>query len=594
MKGFPVATASDTSISSWLNAFAQALGSGNAAAVAALFQDHGFWRDLVAFGWTIATHEGADAVARFAGEIGSAQISQIAAEAGDDEAFFTFAGPNGPVRGHIRLTDGRCVTLLTTLEAIAGHPEAIGQDRPSGLYEGANGENWQELLAIERSELGVAHQPYVLIVGAGQAGVTLGARLKALGVPALLIDKQPRVGDQWRSRYKSLTLHDPVWYDHLPYMPFPENWPVYTPKDKMGDWLERYAETMELTIWTDCELTGASYDAASGGWTAEVTRAGATVELAPTHLVLALGNAGFPRIPAIAGSADFAGTQYHSSAHKGGEGFAGKRVAIIGANNSAHDIAADLVLGGAAPTLIQRSSTLVVRQKTLNEQLLRPYYSQQAVDSGLDTARADLLSLSVPFRLAEMLQPADWNRIQEIDKPFYDALRAAGFALDFAEDGAGLNMKYHRSASGYYIDVGASEMIIDGRIAVKSGTAIDRLDATGVCMADGSHVDADAIIYATGFGAMEEWIGRLISPEMQTRIGHCWGYGSGFKGDPGPWKGEIRNMWRPTAQEGLWLMAGNLQQCRIFSRYLAQQLKARFENLPIRVVDSLEAAAEPA
>jgi putative flavoprotein involved in K+ transport len=390
---------------------------------------------------------------------------------------------------------------------------------------------------------------------------------------------------QWRSRYKSLTLHDPVWYDHLPYLPYPSNWPVYTPKDKMGDWLEFYAGAMELNVWTSTELLGAQYDEASGTWTATIRREGREIELNPTQLVMALGNAGFPNVPQIPGANCFVGECLHSSEYTGGEAFKGKRVAIVGANNSAHDIAADLVGGGAFPTMIQRSSTLVVRQQTNSEMLLRPLYSQEAVDAGISTEMADMVSLSLPMRMAEAYFQPIWNEVQRIDSAFYDALRKVGFNLDFAEDGSGLLMKYYRAASGYYIDVGASQMLIDGQIALKSATEIRQIEPEGIRFEDDALLEVDAIIFATGFGSMEQWVSRLISPEVAAKIGRCWGYGSGFKGDPGPWEGELRNMWKPTKQPGLWFMGGNLQQSRSFSKYLALQLKARFENIQTRVIE---------
>lgn len=574
-------------MAAWFDRFASALQAGDGRRVSDLFTAAGLWRDLVSLGWTIATHEGDEAIARFAHALGPSTITDIEI-AGDPDAcegLFRFTAPAGRVRGFVRLLDGKCLALTTTLEAMADFPEATGFHRWSGIVEDAEGRNWIDLLADERRRMGNEVQPYVLIVGAGQAGLALGARLRALGVPALLIDKHPRVGDQWRSRYRSLTLHDPVWYDHLPYMPFPANWPVYTPKDKMGAWLELYAEAMELNVWTSAELISATYDDAHKLWTARVKRNGQTLELQPSQMVLALGNAGFPRMPEISGAELFQGTQCHSSQHPGGAGLQGRRVAIIGANNSAHDIAADLVENGATPIMIQRSSTLIVRQQTLQKFMLDPVYSEVAVGQGIDTETADMYAVATPLRLAEQTQVPLWQAIREADADFYSELEAAGFALDFAEDDTGMLMKYLRSASGYYIDVGACEMVIDGRIAVKSGIAIDAIDTSGIRFADGSRVDVDAIIYATGFGSMDERIAHLISPEVAAKVGRCWGYGSGFKGDPGPWEGEIRNQWKPTPQEGLWCMAGNLFQARVFSRFLAQQLKARFEGLPVRVIE---------
>ena len=569
-----------TDVAQWLSSLAQALAGNQPEAVAEHFLEGGLWRDFLAFDWTLATHEGSAALAAFAQARAAATAAanwSTDAPTGASEGFITFETAQGWCKGYVRLVEGKALSLFTMLADLKGHELPVGRRRASGVVEDDQGRNWRDLVHAEREAMGTAKQPYVLVVGAGQAGLALGATLRLLGVPHLLIDKHPRVGDQWRSRYKSLTLHDPVWYDHMPYMPFPDHWPVYTPKDKMGDWLEFYAAVMELNVWTETELVSAHHDAAAGEWIVTVRRNGAEQELRPSQLVMALGNAGFPRVPEFPGADTFCGDQYHSSAHPGGEGMAGKRVVVVGANNSAHDICADLVEHGAHPVMIQRSSTHIIRQSTMTDVLLKPVYSQESVEAGLSVDRADMIVASVPLRLSEISNRQVWAAIREAEAPFYGRLEAAGFQLDFAEDGAGISAKYLRSASGYYIDVGASEMIADGRIALRSGIEIARIVEDGVELADGEQIPADAIIYATGFGSMEQWVARLIGPDIADRVGKCWGYGSGFKGDPGPWEGELRNMWKPTAQQGLWFMGGNLAQVRFFSRLLGLQLKARFE-----------------
>src|SRR5205085_7913467 len=189
---------------------------------------------------------------------------------------------------------------------------------------------------------------------------------KRLGVPALIVEKNARAGDSWRNRYQSLCLHDRVWYDHMPYLPFPDHWPVFSPKDKIADWLEMYARVMELDYWTSTECLRAT--PVNGGWRVEVLRDGRETVLKPRHLVLATGMSGFAFRPPVKGAASFeraGGSLLHSSEFRDGAEYRGKHCIVVGSSTSAHDICADLVEHGAAEvTMIQRAPTIVVRSET--------------------------------------------------------------------------------------------------------------------------------------------------------------------------------------------------------------------------------------
>jgi putative flavoprotein involved in K+ transport len=250
----------------------------------------------------------------------------------------------------------------------------------------------------------------------------------------------------------------------------------------------------------------------------------------------------------------------------------------VGSNNSAHDIAADLWEHGAQVTMLQRSPTLVVRSESL-ARFRRPLYSEEAVAAGMDTDLADLTVASMPARLAPAGQIAQMNEMRRDDADFYARLERAGFALTFGEDGSGLSAMYARRGSGYYIDVGASELIAQGQIGLRSGVTIERIRPEGLALASGEVLEADLIVWATGYGSMSEWAAHLISPEVARRVGPCWGLGSGTRNDPGPWEGELRNMWKPVRQPGLWFHGGNLAQSRHYSLTLALQLKARLLGL---------------
>ena len=575
----------------WFAAFEDALTQRDTHRAAGMFAATSFWRDLVAFTWNITTVEDPAGVedlleSTVAGVDPSRfELAEPAEEAdGVVTAWFTFETAVGRGRGLARLReeDGqdRAWTFLTALHELKGHEEPRGTRRAMGAEHGADPDRttWLEARRAEDEAMGTTLQPYVLVVGGGQGGIALGARLRQLGVPALVIDKHERPGDQWRHRYKSLCLHDPVWYDHLPYLKFPDNWPVFAPKDKIGDWLEMYTRVMEVPYWSSTTATSASYDEQAGGWRVEIERDGSPVTLRPTHLVMATGMSGKPNVPVVPGQDVFRGEQHHSSAHPGPDAYAGKRCVVIGSNNSAFDICGALWEHGADVTMVQRSSTHIVKSASLMEHGLGDLYSERALEAGMTTEKADLVFASLPYRIMHEFQIPAYEKMAEVDADFYERLEKAGFRHDWGDDGSGLFMKYLRRGSGYYIDVGASQLIIDGEVKLVKGQ-VERFDETGVVLADGTHLEADLVVMATGYGSMNGWAADLINQEVADKVGKVWGLGSDTTKDPGPWEGEQRNMWKPTQQENLWFHGGNLHQSRHYSLYLALQLKARMEGI---------------
>ncbi|BBY84464.1 flavin-containing monooxygenase [Mycolicibacterium tokaiense] len=580
-------------VDAWLADFEAALAVRDVPRAAAKFATDSFWRDLVAFTWNIKTVEGRDGVADLLTErladtdpsgfrTREAPVQEGSGEEAVTSAFIEFETGVGRGIGHLRLKGDEAWTFLTALQELKGHEERKGPSRVMGAVHGSDPDprSWAEKKAEEDASLGRTVQPYILVVGGGQGGIALGARLRQLGVPALVVDKHDRPGDQWRKRYKSLCLHDPVWYDHLPYLPFPQNWPVFAPKDKIGDWLEFYTRVMEVPYWSRTSCTSARYDGER--WTVEVDRDGEKLTLHPTHLVLATGMSGKPSIPTLPGQDEFAGEQHHSSAHPGPDRYAGKKVVVIGSNNSAHDICKALVDNGIDTTMVQRSSTHIVRSDSLMEIGLGDLYSERALAAGMTTEKADLTFASLPYRIMHEFQIPLYDQMRERDKDFYDRLTAAGFELDWGDDGSGLFMKYLRRGSGYYIDVGACDLVADGTIKLAHGQ-VSHLTSDSVVLADGTVLPADVVVYATGYGSMNGWAADLIGQDVADKVGKVWGLGSDTTKDPGPWEGEQRNMWKPTQQENLWFHGGNLHQSRHYSLYLALQLKARYEGIPTPV-----------
>jgi len=398
----------------------------------------------------------------------------------------------------------------------------------------------------------------VLVVGGGQAGLSIAARLKQLDVDTLIVDRHPRVGDNWRTRYHALTLHNEVFVNHLPYMPFPPSWPIYIPKDKLANWFEAYVEALELNYWTGTEFAGGRYDEAAERWTVELRRADGVRVVQPRHLVFATGVSSIPHIPKVPSLDSFAGTVMHTHGYTSGAAWKGRRALVLGTGTSAHDVAQDLYSSGADVALIQRNTTYVVSLK--EAQRVYAIYAE-----GVPIEDCDLLATSMPYPVLVRSYQLSTKLSRDNDAKLLEALEAKGFRLDFGEDETGFQMKYLRRGGGYYFNVGCSELIIEGRIGLIQFRDIERFVPEGARMRDGSIVPADLIVLATGYKNQQDAVRIVLGDDVADRIGPVWGFDEG---------GELRNMWRRTAQKGLWFTAGSLAQCRIYSKYLALQIKA--------------------
>lgn len=571
----------------WLGDFDAAMRAGDAAAAAALVLPQGWWRDLLAYTWDLRSAQGTEAVAaqlaRTMGDTDASafiladdpapELQQPDPDTAWVQAFFTFETRLARGRGFVRLmrdgVDGpwKAWTLLTAMHELRGHEENRGHRRPRGTNHGMHRgkDNWLD----ERTRQGefVDADPRVVVVGAGQGGLAIAARLGQLGVDTLVVERNERVGDSWRKRYHSLVLHDPVWYDHLPYLNFPDHWPVFSPKDKIAGWFEFYAQAMELNVWTSAEVVGGSYDKASGTWTVTVRRSdGAERELHPSHVVLATGMSGVPNVPDIPGVADFAGQVCHSSAFVGGDALDGKRALVVGCCNSGHDIAQELNEQGAAVTILQRSSTYVMSSENGIATLFAGTYEE----GGPRVEDADLMFASIPYPLLAQLHQGATRVIAELDAELIDGLEGAGFKMDYGDDGSGLFLKYLRRGGGYYIDVGCSALIASGEVRVKQGVEIDHFTRDGVVFTDGSGQAFDAVVLATGYQNMRESARRLLGDEVADQCTEVWGLDA---------EGELRTIWRRSGHPGFWFMGGNLHQARHYSSFLALQIKAAEEGL---------------
>ena len=578
-------TTPEEAVTRWLMAFDAAMSRGDVGGVAALFQPDAIWRDLVALTWHLRTITDAPQIAEaLTATVGSAKPTGFRIASGRTapgwttrggtetlEALFSFETTAGRGSGVLRLVPSddapeglRAWNLITTLDELKGFEERTDDRRPSGenYSRSFGGENW---LDMREAASGYADRdPTVIVVGGGQAGLAVAARLGQLDIDTLIVDRHERIGDNWRKRYHSLTLHNEVFANHFPYMPFPSTWPKFVPKDKIANWFESYADALELNFWTSTELVAGRYDDDEKRWDVTLRRGdGSERIMHPRHLIFATGANTRPYIPDLPGLDSFAGTISHSEGYTSGGAWKGRKALVLGTGNSGHDTAHDLYASGAEVSLIQRGSSGIISLES--GQLLYSLYTE-----GPPIEDCDLLATASPYPLLVrgfQLMTAEMRRR---DKDILEGLEAKGFKIDFGEDHTGIQMKYFRRGGGYYIDVGCCDLIIQGKIPLMQWDDIERFVPEGAKLRDGTIVPADLLVLATGYRGLSDLVRELLGDGIADRVGPIWGFGE---------DGELRNMFRRTAQNGLWFTAGSLAMSRIYSKYLALQIKACEEGL---------------
>lgn len=571
----------------WLAKFNAAVG-GDLAAMQALFVEDSHWRNILGFGWNFATISGAQALSRALLEQASeASVTALSVHpsrvpaasgvrAGEDviEAALAFESRRGRGIGVVRLrTDDnssyRAWSLMTAMDEmhnLPARPGDGGQHDPDQLPPGnphmkpvREGPNWLELRDAQRAF--ADRDPQVLVVGGGHNGLAAAAELGQIGLDTLVIDSYERIGDNWRNRYHSLCLHNKTPVNHLPYLPFPPTFPRYIPKDQVANWLEFYAETLELNVWPRTRFLGATRTADGKAWQARVLVDGQDRTIVCPHIVMATSTSGTPKIPEIPTLDQFDGEVVHAAAYSESSRWRDRPVTVFGCGSSAHDICQDLHSHGARVTMVQRGPTTIVNLEPSAQLYDQIYYTD-----GPPLADRDLVNSSVPLALLKKAHKLLTDKVKKIDEPILTALRKVGMKLDFGEDDTGWSLKYRTRGGGYYFNVGCSELIASGDIRLMQFEEIDRFDANGMQLRNGTMHHADLLVMATGYHNQDVVVREWFGDQVADRVGQIWGFDDTTQ--------ELRNMWTRTGQQGLWFTAGAFSQARIFSKYLAMQIRA--------------------
>jgi cation diffusion facilitator CzcD-associated flavoprotein CzcO len=564
----------------WLSGLEAALADETADGIAALFLEDCHWRDIAAFTWDVFQTSGIDSVGTElllrSAQVGPTDFALDPARPAPGpgtlgtkaivEVFFIFRTKHGAGRGLAYLSPDdtapqgvRCLVLSTVLTELAGVARKYdgGRDPGHGYAPRTPGQTWTEFRA-ERLDY-ADRDPDVLVVGGGQAGVCVAAQLDDLGVDALVVDRHERAGDSWRKRYATLALHTPTDMSDFPFIPFPKTFPKYLSKDKYADWIESYVRLMDLNYWTETEFLGAEYDPRRQRWTARVRRAGELRTLHSAHVVMAVGGAGGrANLPALPGLDSFEGKIVHSSRFTSAAEHAGSRAVVVGVGTSGHDIALDLYHHGADVTMIQRGPISVVDVDSANV-VFADYFSGMPQDEADQRAYA-----KYPLQRGLFRAYTDWT--QQQNASLLQALERAGMRLDLGEDGTGWPMKFIRYAGGYYLNVGASDVIADGGIGLLSYDDFETFTPTGLRRTDGTEVPLDVVVMATGYENLASEVRALFGTEVADRVGRVGGLDL---------DGERLNFCKPTAQEHLWFIYGGIIEGRRSACWMALMIKAQ-------------------
>ncbi|KIW11309.1 hypothetical protein PV08_10609 [Exophiala spinifera] len=460
--------------------------------------------------------------------------------------------------------------LVTLLENFAGH----GHPDVPLLTEkslGVNGDSVTKGVVESNNRSHDSQHTFdVVIIGAGQCGLSVAGRVGALGLRYVLLEKRASIGHNWIGRYESVRQHTVREYNNLP---FERTWhptdPLLLPGKIVAEGFENYVTKYNINLWTNAETTGAKWVEEGRVWTLDVTVKGAEKRtLVCRHLVISVGaGMSVDRDPKIPGTERYEGILLHSGAYKHSRDWVAKNGIVIGSGTMAHDIAEDMYRAGLRSIhMIQRNRTCVYPI----EWVIKGQSSHYNLE--VPTAAADVMSAGLPNKISRDIVKIQYDMATKAESERFDALERAGFRVDRTTPLMdNIMMRY----GGYYIDIGASAHIVRGEIKVKSGVPIAAFTPEGLRFQDGSELKADVVVIAVGQDHdYRHQVGDIVGRDFASQLGEFWGLDE---------EGELRNVMKPAAP-GLWMFGGTAPQARWWSRFVALAIQSDKLGEPLQCI----------
>ncbi|KAF8859472.1 FAD/NAD(P)-binding domain-containing protein [Acephala macrosclerotiorum] len=442
-------------------------------------------------------------------------------------------------------------TVLENFEGY-GHP-----DDPSPIFQTPS--------TSQNPSNRIEHEVSVLIVGAGQAGLSLAGRLGALSIPYLLLEKESEIGWSWTGKYDGVRQHTIREMNNLPFdRTYKATDPDLLPAKIVAEGFQNYVEKYRINVWLAAEVEKCKKDSGGLRWVVNVQYSGETHVVKARHLVLSMGaGLSVPNPPKIANASAFKGTILDIGSFNNSSAWKDKKGVVVGSATGAHDVAQDMLDNDlSSVTMIQRGKTAVFPMEWCAV--------GQAALYNLDIppTLADRHGSTTPLKISRDIIKEHFQTYASIEHERFDALERVGFRVDRE---AALNDWIYLRGGGYYIDVGTSARIAARDIKVKSGDAIKRFVETGLEFESGDVVEADVVVFATGYQRDPRIqaagiVGEEVAKSMRIS--------EGLDED-----GEIEGTMMPVGK-ALWVMGGAVSMARWNSRFIALQIQAELLGKP--------------